>query len=90
MTRISETPNLPITTRDGYQLAASEFTPADSNGIGIIVNGATGVRRAYYQAFARFLCEQGFTVLTYEFRGIGASRKQHVAYFDACICHDGA
>lgn len=89
MTRISETPNLPITTRDGYQLAASEFTPADSNGIGIIVNGATGVRRAYYQAFARFLCEQGFTVLTYEFRGIGASRKQQQDAPPATMLHWG-
>ena len=67
--------DLTITTADGYQLQASEFTPATSNGIGLIINGATGVVRKYYQAFAHFLSEQGFTILTYEFRGIGESTQ---------------
>jgi predicted alpha/beta hydrolase len=66
---------LTITTDDGYQLQASEFSPSISNGVGLIINGATGVLRKYYQPFAEFLSEQGFTVLTYEFRGIGGSTK---------------
>lgn len=67
--------NLVIPTHDGYQLAATEFVPPVNvdNGIGVIINGATGVLRKYYQAFAEHLCQKGFTVLTYEFRGIGES-----------------
>ncbi len=64
---------LKIETTDGYVLTAKQFTPEASNGVGIIVNGATGVLQKYYQAFAMFLCEQGFTVLTYDYRGIGES-----------------
>ncbi len=64
-----------ITTPDGFQLAATEYKPETSNGIGIIINGATGVLRQYYKAYAEFLCQQGFTVLTYDFRGIGGSLK---------------
>ena len=77
-----------IATDDGYQLAGSEYRPAttESNGntgtaaapghgIGVVINGATGVLRQYYDGFARFLCHQGFTVLTYDFRGIGGSRQ---------------
>jgi len=65
--------DLSIETSDGYTLAATEFSPEKSNGVGLIVNGATGVIRKYYQAYAEYLCQQGFTVLTYEFRGIGES-----------------
>ncbi len=67
--------NITIETDDGYHLAGTEFLPENTNGIGLIINGATGVVRKYYQAYAEFLCEQGFTVLTYEFRGIGESKK---------------
>ena len=66
--------NVTIQCQDGFQLGASEFVPVSSNGIGIIINGATGVLRKYYQAFSEYLCEQGFTVLSYDFRGIGESQ----------------
>ncbi|WP_257283048.1 serine aminopeptidase domain-containing protein [Endozoicomonas sp. SESOKO1] len=66
-----------IETHDGYHLAGSEFVPEHTNGIGVIINGATGVLRRYYQAYAEFLCQQGFTVLSYEFRGIGESQPVH-------------
>ena len=40
----------------------------------LVINAATGVRARYYHYYARFLAEHGFTVLTYDYRGIGASR----------------
>jgi predicted alpha/beta hydrolase len=71
-----QTENLFIPTQDGYRLAGTEFTPVKSNGIALILNGATGVLRNYYQGFASYLCDAGFTVLTFEFRGIGESTSQ--------------
>jgi len=41
---------------------------------GVIVNAATGVQASYYHRYAAFLARQGFNVLTYDYRGIGASR----------------
>ncbi len=64
-----------ISTPDGYTLSASEFTPETSNGVAVILNGATGVLKKYYQSFAEHLCQQGFTILTYEYRGIGNSTQ---------------
>lgn len=64
-----------ILTEDGFSLAASEFKPTESNGRVVIINGATGVLRKYYQAYAEFLCARGFTVISYDFRGIGDSKK---------------
>jgi predicted alpha/beta hydrolase len=64
-----------IPALDGYRLAGSLFAPpeAESNGVVVQVNGAAGVRRERYRAFARFLCGRGFHVVTYNYRGIGDS-----------------
>lgn len=40
----------------------------------VIVNAATGVVARYYHRYAAFLAAHGFDVITYDYRGIGASR----------------
>lgn len=40
----------------------------------VVINPATGVLARYYHHYARFLAEEGFDVLTYDYRGIGLSR----------------
>jgi predicted alpha/beta hydrolase len=42
----------------------------------VIINPATGVLARYYHYYAAFLAEHGFTVLTYDYRGIGQSRPR--------------
>lgn len=39
----------------------------------VVINPATGVLARYYHRYARFLAAHGFDVLTYDYRGIGAS-----------------
>ncbi|WP_240782555.1 alpha/beta fold hydrolase [Roseococcus sp. SYP-B2431] len=41
---------------------------------GGVVNPATGVLARYYHRYAQFLSRHGFHALTYDYRGIGASR----------------
>lgn len=48
----------------------------------VIVNPATGVRADYYHRYARFLVGHGFDVLTYDYRGIGASRPDNLRHHD--------
>src|SRR5476649_328120 len=68
-----------IPCRDGYRLVGRLWRPAHGCGSGtVIVNPATGVLARYYHHFARFLTEQGFTVLTYDYRGIGESRPRRL------------
>jgi predicted alpha/beta hydrolase len=62
-----------LTARDGYQLGATLFRPAASNGRAAMVMAATGVPQEYYGKFAAYLAERGFTVLTFDYRGIGRS-----------------
>ena len=40
----------------------------------IIISGATGVQRSFYEPFAHYLSAQGFDVMTFDFRGVGKSR----------------
>ncbi len=40
----------------------------------LVVASATGVLQRYYQSYARFMADAGYAVLTFDYRGIGASR----------------
>src|SRR5690349_6488382 len=71
-----------VPARDGFALAATTFAPA-SNGTWVVVHSATAVPRAYYARFARFLAGHGFTVVTYDYRGIGGSRPRRLRGFEA-------
>ncbi|HXM82485.1 MAG TPA: alpha/beta fold hydrolase [Burkholderiales bacterium] len=44
-----------------------------SNGRALQINAAAGVKQEYYGKFAAYLAERGFTVLTFDYRGIGRS-----------------
>ncbi|MFO0947591.1 MAG: alpha/beta fold hydrolase [Planctomycetota bacterium] len=76
---------LRIAALDGYPLAATLLAPTNSSsprGL-VIIHSATGVPRRYYFKFAEFLCEHGFAVLTYDYRGIGESRPPRLRDFPA-------
>jgi predicted alpha/beta hydrolase len=63
-----------IATRDGRSLAGTHYAPAEGGrGDAVLINSATGVKRGYYDRYARFLAARGFDVLTYDYRGIGGS-----------------
>jgi predicted alpha/beta hydrolase len=61
--------------RDGYRLAGTLFRPESPNGRAVLVHAATGVRREFYGKFAAFLAGSGFTALTFDYRGIGGSKR---------------
>ncbi|GAA5165020.1 alpha/beta hydrolase family protein [Viridibacterium curvum] len=82
---------LSLQAEDGYPLAAHAWHAAGNavaeRGI-VVINPATAVNATYYHRYARFLATQGFRVLTYDYRGIGASRQgnlrrwKHITKFD--------
>lgn len=69
--------------RDGYTLAATLFRPRNDNGRAVLLHAATGVKRGFYAKFAAHLAEAGFTALTFDYRGIGDSRRGSLARFPA-------
>ncbi|MDO1585241.1 alpha/beta hydrolase family protein [Rhizobium oryzicola] len=70
---------------DGFELGGGFWRaeiaghPAET----VIINSATSVRCRYYARFASYLCRHGFNVLTYDYRGIGASGLSALKGFDA-------
>jgi predicted alpha/beta hydrolase len=64
---------------DGTLLAGRFFSSGAKQSNPVLICTATGVPQRFYSAFARWLAEQGLDVLTFDYRGIGASlREPHV------------
>lgn len=64
-----------IICQDGVRLGGHRWRAAGGRADAVVVvNAATGVLASYYHRYARFLASQAFDVITYDYRGIGASR----------------
>ena len=61
---------------DGFQLHGTIWKPANQPHTALLINSATGVKARYYSRYAAYLAQAGFLVLTYDYRGIGASRPK--------------
>ncbi len=61
---------------DGYKLAATVFEPSGPFRAAVLIAAATAVPRGYYSRFARYLAEQGFKAVTFDYRGIGGSKPK--------------
>lgn len=60
---------------DGFTLQGHIWRPeTTSPHTTLLINAATGVAARYYSRYAAYLARQGYIVLTYDYRGIGASR----------------
>ncbi|HET8703443.1 alpha/beta fold hydrolase [Castellaniella sp.] len=67
-----------IPAADGYPLGGCQWRHARTGSAPFpvaIINPATSVRGRYYSRFADYLHAQGWDVLTYDYRGIGESRR---------------
>lgn len=70
---------------DGLELGATLFHPTRAARGTVIVNGATGVPASYYSSFAEHLAASGLRVVTYDYRGVGASRPDSLRGFSATM-----
>ncbi len=70
---------------DGYDLAATVFQPEEGARDWVIVSGAFAVAARFYARYATALAEAGFGAVTYDYRGIGASRPASLRGFPATI-----
>jgi predicted alpha/beta hydrolase len=68
----------------GVALAATVFHPVELKGA-IMIGPATGIKRGFYHAFAQFLAEQGYGVITFDNEGIGGSKHGHIKHSTASL-----
>lgn len=64
--------DLTLTTDGGHHLSVRLFPSSNSRSV-VIIAGAMGVGQHCYEKFARFLATQGFTAITFDYFGTGAS-----------------
>jgi len=76
---------LKLTASDQFPITAHIFLPEKSNGRLLLINSATGVRQQLYFSFARYFSQKGFTVITYDYRGIGLSKPARMKGFKASM-----
>ncbi|MEM9058342.1 MAG: alpha/beta fold hydrolase [Pseudomonadota bacterium] len=69
-----------ITAADGYALGGTLFATDGADTV-VIVHPATAVPQGFYRRFAAHIQQRGWTVLTYDFRGIGASAPESLKGF---------
>ena len=74
-----------VHARDGYPLTLHVFHPELSIRKLLLINSATGVKQQMYFAFADYFSKQGFTVITYDYRGIGLSKPEKMKGFSASM-----
>jgi predicted alpha/beta hydrolase len=71
----------------GARIAARLHAGDGAPRAAVLVAGAMGVKQDFYADFAAWLAQQGFTSLTFDYRGIGASRpsdmQRSLSGFDA-------
>jgi len=67
-----------VTCSDGRLISATKYDAIKPNNKFILINSALGVRQSFYQALAIFLSRNGYTVITWDPRGIGKSSMAKV------------
>ncbi len=72
-----------LSAADGFKLGGTLHRPSGVPRAVVLVHPATAVPERLYLPFAGFLAEQGFAVLTYDYRGIGRSRPRSLRGFAA-------
>jgi predicted alpha/beta hydrolase len=74
-----------VRAADGYPLAVSVYEPRRAPLGTVVIASATAVRRGYYAPFASWLASRGRRVVTFDYRGIGGSRPDDIAHFEASM-----
>ena len=74
---------LELRAADGYPLAAMCYRARGPEQARLLVAGATGVPQGFYRRFAEFAAGQGYTVLTFDYRGVGGSAPKTLRGFEA-------
>jgi len=74
-----------INAIDGYSLSAKVYpaNPSIAKNKVLIINSATAVDKKLYHHYAIFMATKGYDTITYDYRGIAASRPKKLIGFEA-------
>ncbi|WP_205720154.1 alpha/beta hydrolase family protein [Fodinibius halophilus] len=91
METIVKKSDITLQAKDGFPLATTLFLPtAETFTDAIVIGSALGVPRYIYFKLARFFAEQGFAVLTFDYRGVHQSQDESVSGSEIKMAHWGS
>ena len=73
--RMSTDQPVEIQTIDGTVLQGMLYVPQGHFRRAVLVSGGLGIQQRFYASFASWLAQRGHLVLTFDLRGMGASRR---------------
>jgi predicted alpha/beta hydrolase len=65
-----------VMTLDGREITSRLFQPAGKPQAAVLIVPAMGASQSFYRALAAWLARQGFLAATFDYRGIGQSRRE--------------
>jgi predicted alpha/beta hydrolase len=68
--------SIELNSAGGACIAARMFAPARAPQATVLIAAAMGVKQDFYADFAAWLARQGYTAMTFDYRGTGASRPE--------------
>jgi predicted alpha/beta hydrolase len=78
-----------LTARDQTKIHTLLYQPHTPNQSAVLIAPAMGFKQSFYRHYAAYLAEQGFVVLTLDYRGIGASLNRRLWGYDASLADWG-
>ncbi|MGB5347487.1 MAG: alpha/beta fold hydrolase [Woeseia sp.] len=74
-----------VTTSDGFPLSVTAFEARQPQAQIVLLAPANGVPARFYRPFASWLAAQGFTTVTWDWRGLGDTAPTSLRGFDATM-----
>jgi len=72
-----------LSSTGGAVIAARFYAAPGAPRAAVVIGGAMGVRQDYYAPFAQWLALQGYLVASFDYRGVGESRRAPLRRVDA-------
>ena len=74
-----------IRTKDGNNISARIYRPSEDVDKVIVIAASADVTQSFYKDFAAYLLENKMAVITFDFRGVGASAPKELKGFEATL-----
>ena len=72
-----------IVTNDGTRIWINAHVPEKENSKVLVIAPGVGLTHEYYYLFACFFRQQGYTVISFDYRGVGKSAPQNLRGYEA-------
>ncbi len=74
-----------VRTGDGTKIWINSYVPENNNGKVLVIAPGVGMIHEHYDSFARFFRSQGFTAITFDYRGMGRSAPRDLNGYEATM-----